>query len=51
MSGGLRADRLVSGQLLECLSPLGLGAGLDAIASLPGTGDERTRQKELAQAR
>ena len=40
MFGGFRADRLVSGQLMECLSPLGIAAALDAIESLQGTDDD-----------
>ena len=48
MFGGFRADRLVSGQLMECLSPLGIAAALDAIESLQGTDDEGIRQKALA---
>jgi len=48
MFGGLRADRMVSEQLMQCLSPLGIGAALDAIESLQGASDERIRQKALA---
>ena len=36
MFGGLRADRLVSEQLLQCLAPLGLGAAIEAIEVLQG---------------
>lgn len=48
MFGGLRADRMVSEQLMQCLSPLGIGAAMDAIKSLQGASDERIRQKALA---
>ena len=48
MFGGLRADRMVSEQFMQCLSPLGIGAALDAIESLQGASDERIRQKALA---
>jgi excisionase family DNA binding protein len=48
MFGGLRADRLVSEQLMECLRPTGIEAALEAIASLRGANDERLRQKALA---
>ena len=48
MFGGRRADRMVSEQLMGCLSPLGIGAALDAIESLQGASDERMRQKALA---
>lgn len=48
MFGGLRADRLVSEQLLQCLAPLGLGAALEAIEALQGASDDRVQQKRLA---
>jgi hypothetical protein len=48
MFGGLRADRLVSEQLLQCLTPLGLGAAMEAIEALQGASDDRVQQKRLA---
>ncbi len=48
MFGGLRADRLVSEQLLRCLSPLGIDAATAAIAALEEANDERIQQKILA---
>ena len=48
MFGGLRADRLVSEQLLQCLAPLGLGAAMEAIEALQGASDDRIQQKRLA---
>jgi hypothetical protein len=48
MFGGLRADRLVSEQLMQCLSPFGIEAALEAIESLQGASDERIQQKALA---
>ena len=48
MFGGLRADRLVSEQLLRCLSPLGMDAATAAIAALEDANDERIQQKALA---
>ena len=48
MFGGLRADRLVSEQLLQCLAPLGLEAAVEAIAALQGASDDRVQQKRLA---
>jgi excisionase family DNA binding protein len=48
MFGGLRADRLVSEQLLQCLAPLGLGAAIEAIEVLQGASDDRIHQKMLA---
>jgi DNA invertase Pin-like site-specific DNA recombinase len=48
MFGGLRADRLVSEQLLQCLAPLGVGAAMEAIEALQGASDERVQQKQLA---
>jgi hypothetical protein len=46
--GGLRADQMVSEQLLQCLSPLGLDSAMDAIDVLSNASDERIRQKALA---
>ena len=48
MFGGLRADRLVSEQLMQCLSPLCIEAAIEAIESLQGVGDDRIKQKALA---
>jgi hypothetical protein len=48
MFGGLRADRLVSEQLLQCLAPLGIEAAIEAIETLQGASDERVQQKALA---
>jgi excisionase family DNA binding protein len=48
MFGGLRADRLVSEQLLQCMAPLGLGAAIEAIEVLQGASDDRVQQKHLA---
>jgi DNA invertase Pin-like site-specific DNA recombinase len=48
MFGGLRADRLVSEQLLQCLTPVGIEAALEAIETLRGASDERIQQKALA---
>ena len=48
MFGGLRADRLVSEQLLRCLTPLGSEAAIEVIESLEGASDDRIRQKALA---
>jgi len=48
MFGGLRADRLVSEQLLQSLAPFGIEAAIDAIKSLQGASDERIHQKALA---
>jgi hypothetical protein len=48
MFGGLRADRLVSEQLLQCLTPCGLDAASEAVETLQGASDERMRQKALA---
>lgn len=48
MFGGLRADRLVSEQLMEALAPLGVEAAIEAIDSLRGASDERLQQKALA---
>src|SRR3989449_4229464 len=48
MFGGLRADRAVSEQLLQALTPFGIDAALEAIETLQGASDERVRQKALA---
>lgn len=48
MFGGLRADRAVSEQLLQCLTPLGIDAAIEAIDTLQGASDDRIRQKALA---
>jgi excisionase family DNA binding protein len=48
MFGGLRADRLVSEQLLQCLTPFGIEAAMEAIETLQGASDERIQQKALA---
>jgi hypothetical protein len=48
MFGGLRADRLVSEQLLQCLAPLGVGTAIEAIDALQGASDDRVQQKRLA---
>lgn len=48
MFGGLRADRLVSEQLVQCLTPLGIEAAIEAIETLHGASDERIQQKALA---
>ena len=48
MFGGLRADRLVSEQLIHALAPFGIEAALEAIESLQGASDERIQQKALA---
>jgi Helix-turn-helix domain len=48
MFGGLRADRLVSEQVLHCLTPLTIQAAIEAIKGLQGTNDDRLRHKELA---
>ncbi len=48
MFGGLRADRLVSEQLLQCLTPLGIEAAIEAIEALQGASDDRIQQKALA---
>jgi DNA invertase Pin-like site-specific DNA recombinase len=48
MFGGLRADRLVSEQLLQCLTPLGTEAAIEAMETVRGAGDERIHQKALA---
>lgn len=48
MFGGLRADRLVSEQLMQSLAPLGMEAAIEAIESLESASDERIQQKALA---
>jgi DNA invertase Pin-like site-specific DNA recombinase len=48
MFGGLRADRAVSEQLLQALTPLGIEAALEAMETLQGASHERIRQKRLA---
>ena len=48
MFGGLRADRLVSEQLLQCLTPFGIEAAIEAIEALQGASDDRIQQKVLA---
>jgi DNA invertase Pin-like site-specific DNA recombinase len=48
MFGGLRADRLVSEQLLQALTPFGIEAAIEAIDSLQGSSDERIQQKAMA---
>jgi DNA invertase Pin-like site-specific DNA recombinase len=48
MFGGLRADRLVSEQLMQSLAPFGVEAAMEAIKSLRGASDDRIQQKSLA---
>ena len=48
MFGGLRADRLVSEQLMQSLAPMGMEAAIEAIESLESTSDERLQQRALA---
>jgi excisionase family DNA binding protein len=48
MFGGLRADRLVSEQLLQCVTSFGSEAAIEAIESLQGASDDRIQQKALA---
>jgi excisionase family DNA binding protein len=48
MFGGLRADRLVSEQLMQSLAPLGMEAAIEAIESLESVSDGRIQQKALA---
>jgi DNA invertase Pin-like site-specific DNA recombinase len=48
MFGGLRADRMVAEQLLQCLTPFGVDAAIEAIETLQGASDEGIRQKALA---
>jgi excisionase family DNA binding protein len=47
MFGGLRADRLVSEQLMQCLTPFAIEASLEAIDILQAASDERIQQKTL----
>ena len=44
--GGLRADRLVSEQVLQAIQPLGMQAALQAIEHMQGNSDERLHQKQ-----
>lgn len=46
--GGLRADLLVTEQVLASLKPLGLQAAIQAIENLQGGDDERVHHKNLA---
>jgi excisionase family DNA binding protein len=48
MFGGLRADHLVSQQLLQCLTPFGSEAAIEALESLQGASDARIQQRALA---
>ncbi len=48
MFGGLRADQMVSEQVLQCLTPLSVAAAIEAIENLEGKTDERIRHKQLA---
>jgi hypothetical protein len=48
MFGGLRADRSASEQLLQAVSPFAIEAAMEALDSLQGVSDERSRQKILA---
>jgi hypothetical protein len=48
MFGGLRADRSVSEQLMQCLTPFGVEAAIEAIETLEGASDARIQQKALA---
>jgi DNA invertase Pin-like site-specific DNA recombinase len=48
MFGGLRADRLVSEQLMQSLAPFGVEAAIEATECLQGASDERIQQKALA---
>ena len=45
--GGLRADRLVAEQVLQCLKPLAVQAAVQALENVQGARDEQTEQKEL----
>ena len=47
MFGGLRADRLVSEQLVQCLTPFGIAAAIEAIETLQGATNDRIQQKAL----
>jgi hypothetical protein len=46
--GGLRVDRMVAEQVLQCLRPHAIGAAIEALENLQGGSDERLHQKELA---
>lgn len=48
MFGGLRADRLVSEQLLQSVAPVGMEAAIEVIESLESASDGRIQQKALA---
>jgi DNA invertase Pin-like site-specific DNA recombinase len=48
MFGGLRADQMVSEQVLQCLTPFAIEAGIEAVENLEGRTDERVRHKQLA---
>jgi len=48
MFGGLRADRLVSDQVLQLLTPMGIQAAIEATETLQGASDERIRHKAMA---
>jgi DNA invertase Pin-like site-specific DNA recombinase len=48
MFGGLRADCMVAEQLLQCVTPFGSEAAIEAIESLQGASDERIEQKARA---
>src|SRR5258705_7210769 len=48
MFGGLRADRLVSEQLMQALAPFGIEAAVEAIESPQSASDERIQQKGFA---
>lgn len=46
--GGLRADRLIAEQVLECVNPHGILAARAAAENLKGISDERIQQRRLA---
>src|ERR1039457_4266494 len=48
MFGGLRADRLVSQQLMQSLAPFGIEAAIEARESRQGATDEGIQKKALA---
>jgi excisionase family DNA binding protein len=48
MFGGLRADRLVSEQLMQSLTAYSVEAAIEAIESLQSASDERIQQKAMA---
>jgi len=48
MFGGLRADRMVAEQALQCLSPQAIQAAVQALGSLRSADDERIEQRRLA---